>query len=80
MAKQIKETAPAPEIKVKIEPVVKASAPYFPVKPGHYHLVKLDKTGNEILGTDVQVSERTFNRTFSKLIGTQYEVKKNPQK
>lgn len=50
----------------------------FPVPPGHYHLVKVDLNGVEILGSDVAVSKRTYDRTFSKL--PEYKVKKNPTK
>lgn len=46
------------------------------VKPGWYLLAKIDANGNEIPGTEVQVSKRDYDRTFSKR--PEYVVKKNP--
>lgn len=75
------------EVKVeKIQPVitvsdVKFTLPFEP-RPGEYHLVKLDKNGKEIIGSDVSVPENLFKRTFQKLtIGANpsYLVKKNPK-
>lgn len=46
---------------------------------GEYHLVSIDKDGNEVPGSDFSIGERTFYRTYSKLIGKSFLVKKNPR-
>lgn len=47
-----------------------------PVKPGWYLLARVDKNGNEIPKSEVQVSERTYKRTYQHR--PEYIVKKNP--
>lgn len=72
------------EVDVQIKPEGKAMPKLsampmrgFMPKDGEYHLVRLDKEGKEIPGTDVSVPVNTYNRTFSKR--TDYLVKKNPK-
>lgn len=62
----------------KVQPLTDAPDNGFKVPNGWYHLIKITPGGAEMLGTDVAVSPRDFKRTFEKLVGTQYIVKKNP--
>jgi len=54
------------------------SKPFEPFK-GEYHLVSLDADGNEKIGTDFSVGESTYYRTYHKLIGKSFALKKNPR-
>lgn len=80
---QTKDVTPQIEVNVaqKQPQVVKAIVSpmsNFQAKPGEYHMVRLDKNGNEIPGSDFSLAERTYERTY-KALTNKYKVKKNPQ-
>lgn len=49
----------------------------FQQLPGEYHMVRLDKQGNEEIGSDFSIKPREYNRTYSKL-PNKFKVKKSP--
>lgn len=88
MAKETKQKA-SPivigDVSIKETPVIRAIPKTQPfvapttninVRRGWYLLVKVDANGNEIAGTDVQVSNRDYERTFKHR--HDYAVKKSP--
>lgn len=62
---------------IVVEPIQETS--YFEPLAGEYHLIQL-KDGQEVPGTDFSIGENSYKRTFEKLIGTKFAVKKNPTK
>ena len=43
---------------------------------GEYHLVELDKDGNEVPGSDFSIGKHTFYQVFQPLIGKTFQLKK----
>lgn len=90
MAKRDKEEVIQPAKPVK--PTIKVSIPetvpehYFPVKPGHYHMIALRPDGTEKAGSDFNASPKLFENTYKPLtaqpegtaVKPQFKVKKNP--
>lgn len=48
----------------------------FIAHPGEYHMIRVDKKGAEIKGSDFSVGERTYLKTYAKR--GDFKVKKNP--
>jgi len=83
--KDIEQTEEVVVTTAKIVPTIERNAvpaevvPAFEVKPGNYHLVRLDAAGNEIPGSDFQIG--TYNAEKSYIpYADKYKVKKSPLK
>ena len=48
----------------------------FFAKPGEYHMVSLDKEGNEIKGSDFSIGVTSYERAYKN--NTSFKVKKSP--
>lgn len=81
-----KEVAPVvADAPAKIKPVVEAKLvpvqvePEIEVAPGNYLLVRLDKDGNEIPGSEFQIGAFNAEKTYLPLTD-KFKVKKSPLK
>jgi hypothetical protein len=64
----------------KIEPVVsQVQSPLetFVPKDGHYHMIRVDKDGKEIEGSDFSIGQRSYEKAYQN--NPLFKVKKNPK-
>lgn len=70
-----KRLVASPVILTSMHPDLKHPEYNFSAGSGEYHMVEIDKDGNEIFGSDFSVGETTFRTSFA--TNPSFKIKKN---